>query len=105
MNCRPGDIAIVISRDRYAGTLVEVLYAAPAVHFFLPDGQYAMPGKPGDWVLRLISGAVPANIYCGERRWTRQAWYGVGADRALRPLRGPPDEVDAEEPVAAERET
>lgn len=105
MNCQPGDIAIVIGPRKYAGTIVEVLYAAPAVYFFLPDGQYAMPGEPGDWVLRLISGAVPANIYCGELSWTRQARYGVGHDRALRPLRGMPDEIDTAEPVAAERET
>lgn len=104
MNCQPGDIAIVIGPSKYAGAIVEVLYAAPPVYFYLPDGQRAAPAQPGCWVLRLISGAVPATIRWGKRRSTRQAWYGVGSDRYLRPLRGLPDEIDTAEPAVAERE-
>ena len=38
MNCKPGDIAVVIGASRFAGRLVEVLYAAPQNDFYLPDG-------------------------------------------------------------------
>jgi hypothetical protein len=87
MNCKPGDLAIVVGSTleggRYNGTLVHVLYAAPNHHFRLPDGQMNDPGKPGDWVLKTLSGPIKVQI---GLRGSRLAIYGTGNDAVLRPL-------------------
>jgi hypothetical protein len=91
MNCRPGDLAIVVSdKPQYNGRIVEVLHAPPAGEFRLPDGHLAKQFDPRpSWVLKFIGGAVTVPLVGGT---TRQTWYGVGADENLRPLRGLPDE-------------
>ena len=45
MNCRPGDLAVILGKGVFAGRLVEVLYAAPQVEFQLPDGYSHMGNK------------------------------------------------------------
>lgn len=99
MNCKPGDLAIVVSvKPQYNGRIVEVLYAPPSGIFTLPDGHPAESTDPRpSWVLKFIGGPVAAPLRSGN---TRQAWYGIGCDELLRPLRGDPDAVD--EPQEAE---
>jgi len=93
MNCKPGDLAIVVSdKPHYNGRIVEVMFAPPSKHFTLPDGYPAVhEGTDPCWVIKFIGGTVAAPLATGV---TRQAWYGVGADSALRPLRDDPDAAD-----------
>lgn len=93
MNCKPGDLAIVVTtNERYNNRIVEVLYAPPGRSFTLPDG-YPCVHEIADpcWVLKFIGGPAIATLEGGG---TRQAWYGVGGDKSLRPLRDDPDAVD-----------
>lgn len=93
MNCKPGDLAIVVtSNPKFNGRIVEVMFAPPSKHFTLPDGYPAVVDAAEPvWVLKFIGGPVVAPLATGG---TRQTWYGTGADRALRPLRDDPDAVD-----------
>lgn len=98
MNCKPGDLAWVrASKPEYNGALVEVLYAPPSQNFTLPDGapHIGYAGNEPAWVLRFLSGPVPAptSTISGRKSW-RKAIYGVGRDGALRPIRGNPDESE-----------
>ena len=88
MNCKPGDLAIVV-RDNFdigaLGKLVEVLYLAPPDKFQLPNGQWNVGSEDryGQvWVIRIL----------GEKLTPPNCWfqteYGTGADSALRPLPG-----------------
>jgi hypothetical protein len=91
MNCKPGDLAIVVRSGKCAGRLFDVLYAAPLVRFKLPDGHFNVAGRPGDWVLKAVGRPVKAKCIGGER----VTWYACGADVALRPIRNPgADETD-----------
>ena len=99
MNCKPGDLAIVVSsKPHYNGRIVEVLFAPPAQRFTLPDG-YPAHGASTEpaWVLKFVGGPVNAPLASGN---LRKAWYGVGADRCLRPLRDDPDAVERERETA-----
>lgn len=93
MNCKPGDLAIIVTDNpKYNGRIVEVLYATPGRRFTLPDGYPGMhDGSHPCWVIKFIGGQAPAPLESGS---TRQAWYAVGDDRALRPLRDDPDVAD-----------
>lgn len=93
MNCKQGDIAIIQASDpKYNGRIVEVLYAPPRKYFTLPDGYPCIhDASEPCWVLKFIGGRTPAPLSNGG---TRQTLYGVGADRALRPLRDDPDATD-----------
>lgn len=93
MNCKPGDLAVVKTTNPwYSERIVEVLYAPPSHRFKLPDGCVCTigSGEPR-WVLRFIGTPILAPLIGGG---TRRTFYGVGADRALRPLRGDPDECE-----------
>lgn len=98
MNVKPGDLAIVVSsKPMYMGRIVEVLAAAPNERFTLPDGYpHQVPDEQPSWVIKLVGG--PALAPCGYGRH-RQAWYGVGADRNLRPLPGSTEEAEEDEPT------
>lgn len=101
MNCKPGDLAIVVSpRDPiYLGKLVEVLYAQPFWLFQLPDGQWhAAANEPGHWVLRLLGDPVWAPVGSSGRRLTN---YGCGRDAALKPLPGLPVNEELPEEITA----
>ena len=93
MNCKPGDLAIVVTSDpQYNGRLVEVLYATPPGSYKLPDGYPAVhDGSEPCWVLKMIGYPAAAPLTTGG---IRQTWYGSGPDRALRPLRDDPDALD-----------
>ena len=95
MNCKPGDIAIIVtSHPKFNGRIVEVLFAPPSVRFNLPDG-YPAVGRLTEpaWVIKAVGFPWTAELENGGKR---SAWYGVGPDRALRPLRDDPDAVDAD---------
>ena len=99
MNCKPGDIAIVVGGNPYAGRLVEVLYAAPVgQEFQLPDGVTAAPTLPGRWVIKSLGSPFPAPMRSG---CTRAARYGVGSDSFLRPLPGQGVTTDQRDEVTA----
>lgn len=100
MNCKPGDLAWVVSEHpEYNGVLVEVLYATPSGNYTLPNGQAAFHEDNGEpsWVLRILSGPVPAPLKGG--RWIKTI-YGSGRDKKLRPIRGNPDDVEIETAVS-----
>lgn len=101
MNCKPGDLAIVIkdaSTAKLAGMLVQVLHLAPPTDFLLPDRFVHDGCLPGIWVVKFFH-PVTAPIY--SRSATRQTEYGCIGDRYLRPL-PPPESADAEESTSAE---
>lgn len=88
MNCKPGDLAIVIRDGRVAkvaGRVVEVLYATPGTHFRLPDGVWHEPCNSQSWVCHFPGSAVPVWNLSGQWRETN---YASVADCYLRPLPG-----------------
>lgn len=84
LNCKPGDMAVVIGDGPFAGMIVEILYAAPMEEFNLPDGYPHEAGGPAEWVIKMPR-PVPALI---ERSSIpRMTIYGCGRDSRLRPIR------------------
>ena len=100
MNCKPGDLAIVI-RGRHSGKLVDVLRAAPFHNFLLPDGIWN-EGEPSGacWVVKILGTPVWVDIY-GHPNGGRFASYGTAADAWLRPLRGQPSDEHIDEAITA----
>lgn len=100
MNCKPGDLAIVIGGSKYSGMIVEVLYQAPSsVSFTLPDGFTNLPIQDGllTWVIKFQRPVrAPVKGYDGKVT-SRMALYGTGADRKLRPVSGLPMEEETEQ--------
>ena len=94
MNCKPGDLATIVRGKRSIGRLVEVLYAAPQIDFYLPDGYPHAGSSPGDWVIRSLG--APFSAPTEERAFLRVSMYVVGHDSGLRPLRGDSEKFDAE---------
>lgn len=86
MNCKPGDLAIII-KPPLAGRLVEVMYSAPGRRFVLPDGYWhATPSTPDQWVIRSLGSPFDARMRPTGRE--RKAMYAAIADKYLRPLPG-----------------
>lgn len=90
INCKPGDLAVIIASDPYAnpdsgGVLCDVLHHPPAEDFDLPDGfpVHANQDLNRRWVIRLHR---PITV-----RWnfgaTRSSMYAVCPDNMLRPIR------------------
>ena len=89
LNCRPGDLAIIIRPTRTGpqllGMIVRVLHAAPAQDFRLPDGFMQLSGLPDYWVIEL-----PRVIEVPMMGWIkshRPSRYGIAPDNCLRPIR------------------
>lgn len=94
MNCKPGDLAIVIGGPVYGGRLVEVLYAAPVgVAHELPNGVTNAPNGEGCWVVKSMGTPFPKAIGDGM--------YGTGRDSNLRPLPGITEVNEHDEAVSA----
>lgn len=82
MNCKPGDLAMIVGSSEYAGRIVDVLYAAPAYKFDLPDGYPHAGQPPGKWVIRFAR-----EVRVPLVGWPhRMAKYGCADDSKLRPL-------------------
>lgn len=99
LNCRPGDLAVIIDSDPIwnpdtGGVLCDVIDHPPASYFNLPDGTPAdSSGDPSNrWVIRLHR---PVMV-----RWTRgeirTAVYAVCPDNKLRPIRPQADDAQDE---------
>jgi hypothetical protein len=85
MNCKAGDLAIVIV-GKYSGKLVSVLYRAPAHKFLLPDGVLNVGEPDGkSWVVEVLGSPVWTPMNHGSPRFAR---YGSASDNVLRPLPG-----------------
>ena len=89
MNCKPGDLAVIIKPSlrgpQLLGMIVTVLHAAPAHDFRLPDGYVQQGGFPGYWVIEFQRPIeVPTTL------GARMARYGTAPDFALRPIRNQP---------------
>lgn len=86
MNCKPGDLAIVVkdrSGGEFLGRLVEVIRAAPiGTPFVLPNGvsHATLTGEEHYWVLRSLGTRFPHAHGDGM--------YGCGRDSGLYPLNG-----------------
>ncbi len=102
MNCKPGDLAIVIRESKRAkiiGKIVEVLYLAPTHKFKLPDGYLNEACSGQAWVCKLAHEIRVDEYLSGAHRVTK---YVIIPDWALRPIRpGDLDEsIDEAAPVA-----
>ena len=99
MNCKPGDLAVVM-RGKHAGKLVEVLYLAPPHNFKLPDGAWNQGEPDGQcWVIHLLGAPIWVRIP-DHPSGGRFAAYGSARDNRLRPLKGEP--LTATEPHGEE---
>lgn len=99
MNCRPGDLAVIVGGSKYAGHLVDVLFLAPRADFFLPDGYPHEGCERGDWVIKLKGS--PVSVPLPSTGGVRMALYGACADRKLRPIRGLPEPEHVETEATA----
>lgn len=90
MNCKQGDLAVVIVPGRWHGVLVSVLHAAPVGEDFrLPDGFLQSPCEPGMWVVEVLGSPVEVKVNGPlGHRLTR---FGATSDSNLRPIRDPGD--------------
>ena len=89
MNCKPGDLAIIIGDDPnnpdLVGMIVEVLYPPPAGPFNLPNGTgHKAVQLPNMWVIRFTR-PVPVRWSLKRRK---PNLYAVCPDSKLRPLPG-----------------
>lgn len=100
MNCKPGDLAVVVVGP-HIGKLVEVLHLAPFHNFQLPDGCINK-GEPDGWhwCVKVLGAPVWVDIkdhpYGG-----RHAMYGTVADASLRPIKGRPIDETIDEEITA----
>jgi hypothetical protein len=85
MNCKPGDIAIIIAPGEWHGRMVEILYLAPLGQFQLPDNYPAECNRTASWVFRFLGWASMIPLLDGSRRTT---YFAFGDDRHLKPIRG-----------------
>lgn len=93
MNCKPGDLAIIIDSDSRTnpdtgGVLCDVLYHPTGEYFHLPDGTLSTASTPLSqrWVIRLHRPITVRSLAGGMR----QATYAIYPDSKLRPIRDNP---------------
>jgi len=90
MNCKPGDLAVLVGPlvliPELVGRFVDVVKAPPVgVDFNLPNGIPHVPCPSGNfWVIRFHN---PADLTAV--RGSPAARYGVCMDANLRPIRDP----------------
>lgn len=98
MNCKPGDLAIIVGVASKCGFIVEVMRAAPLSRFKLPDGRPHVACFVSDWIIKF-----QRPVQCPTMRGMVLSEWAVVADSKLRPLNGLPvtDEVteDLKEPA------
>jgi hypothetical protein len=89
MNCKQGDLAVMVGGKSNRGKLVEVLKSAPLGEFSLPCGQRVLGGgEIGDWVIRSLAGAT-LHIR-NEFNVVMLCEFAAQNDRYLRPIRDNP---------------
>ena len=103
MNCKPGEMAIIVKDGKYeklAGGIVEVLHAAPLrVEFDLPDGvAHAQVTISESWVCKSLGAQFPSPFCCADIDvGFRMRLYAVIPDYALRPLRAEFEKIEERE--------
>lgn len=102
MNCKIGDLAIIIRGKTLAGRIVEIVGIVPkGVDFRLPDG-YLQLATQYEWVIRFVGSPVEAPIGTVDgMTGTRTTFYGCAPDHVLRPVSGLPITDDIEDEVTA----
>lgn len=99
LNCKPGDLAVVIRPTRRGqqllGRIVKVLHAAPLHSFVLPDGFRNEGSDPGYWVIDLLGDIQVEIKFDSGTIGRRKSRYGSAPDSCLRPIRDndQPDET------------
>lgn len=90
MNCKPGDLAIIVRPSRWSGWIVEVVSSAPPfVRHVAPDGvTFAAVSNCDYWLVK-----APRAFGLMPNRVTR---YGVFHKRCLRPILDPGDDAKDE---------
>ncbi|MDR9839427.1 KOW motif-containing protein [Herbaspirillum huttiense] len=92
MNCKPGDLAIIIAGE-FSGLIVKVIEVAPVVRFSLPDGRPHEPCSIGDWIVKL-----PRMLNCPTKRGnTIPSEWAACPDSKLCPVSGLPMEEETEQ--------
>jgi hypothetical protein len=98
MNCKPGDLAVIVGfnaqHPHLTGRIVDVIEAPPLGKMFkLPDGKAhsAVQADVPCWVIRFHNGVDLSGL-----RGRPNALYGVCPDRALRPIRDPGEDATDE---------
>jgi hypothetical protein len=90
LNCRPGDLAVIVADHKThpdtVGLLCNVLHQSPAGDFLLPDGVLTAATHHPSWVIKL-SRPVQLRWYDGI---IRPATYASCPDSHLRPIRNDP---------------
>lgn len=98
MNCKPGDLAIVVGSEKYSGRLVEVLCLAPDEEFTLPNGTpHVRPSESPAWVVNVLGSPIEVTYANGA---TVGVMQGVALDRKLRPLPGKLEDEEIEDELA-----
>ncbi len=92
MNCKPGDLAVIVrtSNPMLIDRIVTVMYAAPAEQRFrLPDGFLHFAVPRGYWVCEFAN-PVEAKIgFETEATGARATKFAPVPDQNLRPIRDP----------------
>lgn len=90
MNCKPGDLAVIVrSFDPNAvGQLVTVLERAPEHDFWLPSGMLTGSG-PDAWVVSFAAAFRTSSKFGGRLLVT----HGACRDAHLRPIRDPGEDA------------
>jgi len=89
VNCKPGDLAVIVRNSRWLGWIVEVLSAAPRKPFVAPDGtRFGADNPSNDWLIKASRpfDKPPFPYTC----------YATVPDSALRPIRDPGEDAKDE---------
>ena len=95
LNCKPGDLAMVVRGTKYSGWVVLTHFITPRKCFLMPDGNTHTGEHRADpsWVVESLGSLFDAPVKHGEKIERHKRRYGVIPDAALRPLRDPGDEA------------
>lgn len=92
LNCKPGDLAVVVkapTRTEFLGRVCTVLWAAPAhERFRLPDDYLHDPAGEGRWVVEFAS-PIKVEVTGGFRVTP----FAAVRDECLTPIRDPGEDA------------
>jgi hypothetical protein len=103
MNCKPGDLAVVVNSPfvpENIGAIVTVICAEPTGECHLDSKNY--PGRVGYWMVKMSRPSQTVNCRTKVRSH-HLSIYAACADSYLRPIRGEPESVNTRhsDPVSA----